>query len=207
MLILGLTGSIGMGKSTTADFFRTAGVRVHDSDAAVHALYRGAAVPLIERAFPGTTGGGFVDRPLLAQRVLPDPLALRQLEAIIHPLVQADREAFLAAAANAVLPVVVLDIPLLFEIGAETSVDAVVVATASEAVQKSRVFARQGMTEEKFAAILAKQIPDSQKRRRAHFLVDTSRGFAAAATQVKSILRASAAMQGRVFEGAGRKNA
>ena len=207
MLILGLTGSIGMGKSTTADFFRAAGVRVHDSDGVVHALYRGAAVPLIEEAFPGTTIGGIVDRTRLAQRVLGDASALRRLEAIIHPLVEFDREAFLAAAAAAAQPIVVLDIPLLFEIGAETSVDAVVVATAPEAVQKSRVFERQGMTEEKFTAIVAQQIPDSQKRRRAHFLVDTSRDFAAAAAQVKGILRASAAMQGRVFKGDRHKDA
>lgn len=200
MLILGLTGSIGMGKSTTAGFFRAAGVRVHDSDAVVHALYQGAAVPLIEEAFPGTTSGGRVDRILLAQRVLRDPPALSLLEAIIHPHVQSDREAFLAAAAAAAVPIVVLDIPLLFEIGAETSVDVVVVVTAPAAVQKSRVFARQGMTEEKFTAILAKQIPDSEKRRRAHFLVDTSRGFAAAAAQVGDILRASSAAQGRVFK-------
>jgi dephospho-CoA kinase len=202
MLILGLTGSIGMGKSTTANFFRAAGIRVHDSDAAVHALYRGAAVPLIETAFPGTTGGGRVDRRLLAEKVLQDPAALRRLEALIHPLVQLDRETFLAAAAVAAQPIVVLDIPLLFEIGAEASVDAIVVATAPEAVQKSRAFERPGMTEEKFAAIVAKQIPDSQKRRSAHFLVDTSRGYAAAAAQVKAILRASASLQGRVFKGA-----
>ena len=207
MLILGLTGSIGMGKSTTADFFRAAGVRVHDSDGVVHALYRGAAVPLIEAAFPGTTSDGSVDRALLAQRVLRDPRELRRLEAIIHPLVQAEREAFLASAAAAALPIVVLDIPLLFEIGAETSVDVIVIATAPEAVQKSRVFMREGMTEEKFTAIVAKQIPDSQKRCRAHFLVDTSRGFAAAAAQVRDILRATSAMQGRVFKRGGHKDA
>jgi dephospho-CoA kinase len=200
MLILGLTGSIGMGKSTTADFFRASGVRVHDSDGVVHALYRRVAVPLIEAAFPGTTSDGSVDRALLAQRVLRDPRELRRLEAIIHPLVQAEREAFLASAAAAALPIVVLDIPLLFEIGAETSVDVIVIATAPEAVQKSRVFMREGMTEEKFTAIVAKQIPDSQKRHRAHFLVDTSRGFAAAAAQVRDILRATSAMQGRVFK-------
>jgi dephospho-CoA kinase len=207
MLILGLTGSIGMGKSTTANFFRMAGVRVHDSDGVVHALYRGAAVPAIEAAFPGTTSDGSVDRVRLARRVLQDPQELRRLEAIIHPLVQSDREAFLASAGAAALPIVVLDIPLLFEIGAETSVDAVVVVTAPEAVQKSRVLTRQGMTQEKFAAIVANQIPDSQKRRRAHFLVDTSRSFAAAAAQVRDILRASSAMQGRAFWRGGRKDA
>jgi dephospho-CoA kinase len=143
----------------------------------------------------------------LARRVLRDPIELRRLEAIIHPLVQCDREAFLASAGAAALPIVVLDIPLLFEIGAEMCVDAVVVVTAPEAVQKSRVLRREGMTEEKFTAIVAKQIPDSQKRRRAHFLVDTSRSFAAAAAQVWDILRASSAMQGRVFWKDGWKDA
>lgn len=200
MVILGLTGSLGMGKSTTADFFRAAGVPVHDSDATVHALYRGAAVPRIEKAFAGTTRDGVIDRKSLAQRVLHDRAALRQLEAIVHPLVERERQAFLSAAAEAAQPIVVLDIPLLFEIGADADVDAVVVVTAPAAVQKSRALQRPGMTEEKFAAILAQQMPDSQKRRRAHFLVDTSRGFAAAAAQVAGILRAAAAMQGRVFD-------
>jgi dephospho-CoA kinase len=201
VLILGLTGSIGMGKSTIADFFRAAGVPVHDSDRAVHALYRGEAVPLVETAFPGTIAGGTVDRGLLAQQVLGNPAALRRLEAIIHPLVQRDREAFITAAAGRSQPIVVLDIPLLFEIGAEASVDAIVVATAPETVQKSRVLTRPGMTETKFAAIVAKQIPDSEKRRRAHFRIDTSRDYAATAAQVADVLRAASAMQGRVFTG------
>lgn len=201
MLILGLTGSIGMGKTTTADLFRAAGVPVHDSDAAVHALYRGAAVLPVEEAFPGTTDNGSVDRVRLARRVLGDAAALRRLEALVHPLVQRDRETFVAAAIAKARPVVVLDIPLLFEIGAEASVDVVIVVTAPETVQRSRVLARRGMTEGKFAAIMAKQVPDSEKRCRAHFLVDTSRGFAAAAAQVNGILRASSALQGRRFKG------
>jgi dephospho-CoA kinase len=207
MLILGLTGSIGMGKSTIVDFFRAAGVPVHDSDAAVHALYSGAAAPLIENAFPQTTAGGMVDRTRLSQKVLGDPEALRRLEAIIHPLVQRDRAAFLTEAAAQSHPIVVLDIPLLFEIGAEASVDAIVVATAPEAVQKLRVLKRPGMTEAKFAAIVAKQVPDSQKRRQAHFLIDTSHDLAATAAQVAGILRAAAAIEGRVFKGSRQGNA
>ncbi|HWG03915.1 MAG TPA: dephospho-CoA kinase [Beijerinckiaceae bacterium] len=207
MLILGLTGSIGMGKSTVADFFRAAGVPVHDSDAAVHALYRGAAVAEIERAFPHTTVDGIVDRARLGQKVLGDADALRRLEAIVHPLVEADRHAFLTASSSASKPLVLLDIPLLFEIGAQASVDAIVVATAPKSVQKARVMARPGMTEEKFAAILAKQLPDSEKRRRAHFLIDTSRTFATVAAQVSGILRAASAMQGHIFHEVRRRHA
>ena len=200
MLILGLTGSIGMGKSAIADMFRAAAVPVHDSDGAVHALYRGAAVAPIGQVFPQAIVDGIVDRARLSQSVLDDPAALRRLEAIVHPLVKQEREAFLAATAAASRAIVVLDIPLLFEIGAETSVDAVVVVSAPESVQKSRVLARPGMTEEKFAAIVAKQVPDSEKRRRAHFWIDTSRHFATSVAQVAGILRAAAAMQGQAFE-------
>jgi dephospho-CoA kinase len=194
MVILGLTGSIGMGKSATAQVFREAGVPVHDSDACVHALYRGAAVPLIEAAFPGSTANGAVDRPRLATMVLGDDAALARLEAIVHPLVGADREAFVAAARSAGHKAVVLDIPLLFEIGGERDVDAVVVVTAPESVQKSRVLSRPGMTEARFQAILAKQVPDAEKRRRAHFLIETDQGFRAARRQVSAILKAVSAM-------------
>lgn len=194
MVILGLTGSIGMGKSATAQMFREAGVPVHDSDACVHALYRGAAVPLIEAAFPGSTADGAVDRPRLATMVLADVAALARLETIVHPLVGADRDAFVAAAQAAGHRVVVLDIPLLFEIGGERDVDAVVVVTAPESVQKSRVLARPGMTESRFQAILAKQVPDAEKRRRAHFLIETDQGFRAARRQVSAILKAVSAM-------------
>jgi dephospho-CoA kinase len=194
MLVLGLTGSVGMGKSTTAGFFVEAGVPVHDADAAVHRLYAGEAVPLIEAAFPGTTSGGVVDRTLLARRVLGDPAALKRLEAIVHPLVQASERRFLADAEAHGDKVVVLDIPLLFETAGEQRVDAVVVVSAPAEVQRKRVMERPGMTAEKFDAILAQQMPDAEKRRRADFVVDTSQGFEAARAQVGAVLAASATM-------------
>lgn len=190
VVILGLTGSIGMGKSTTAAMFRDAGVPVFDADAAVHALYRGAAVAPVEAAFPGVTREGAVDRDLLRQRVLDDAAVLRRLEAIVHPLVQAERAAFLAAARRAGAPLVVLDIPLLFETGADASVDAVAVVTAPEDVQKARVLARPGMTEARFSAILAQQVPDADKRARARFVIDTGAGLAAARAQVQAVMAA-----------------
>ena len=192
MVILGLTGSIGMGKSATADLFRARGVPVHDSDASVHALYAGRAAPMIEEAFPGTVRDGVVDRAALRGAVLGDGAAMKRLEAIVHPLVAEERDAFLHSARKAGHGVVVLDIPLLFEIGGAAHVDAVVVVTAPESVQKSRVLARPGMTPETFAAIVSKQVPDREKRARAHFIIDTSRGFEAADRQVDSILRAVA---------------
>ena len=195
MVILGLTGSIGMGKSATADLFRARGVPVHDSDACVHELYRGKAAPLIEAAFPGSVKDGVVDRAVLGQMVLKDAQAIKTLEAIVHPLVAEARDAFLKQAARDNASVAVLDIPLLFEIGAEKLVDAVVVVTAPETVQKSRVLARPGMTAERFEAIMARQIPDAEKRRRAHFIIDTSSGFAAAGRDVDNILRAAAYLE------------
>jgi dephospho-CoA kinase len=188
MFILGLTGSIGMGKSATAKMFADAGVPVHDADAVVHRLYEGEATPFIEAAFPGTTSGGTVDRGKLGQRVLGDDRALAQLEKIVHPLVMQARERFLADAKAGGAPVAVLDVPLLFETGGEGNCDAVVVVTAPAAVQKARTFQRPGMTEEKFAAILAKQMPDADKRARADFIVDTSQGFDAARLRVREIL-------------------
>ena len=173
VVILGLTGSIGMGKSTTAAMFRDAGVPVFDADAAVHALYRGAAVAPVEAAFPGVTREGAVDRDLLRQRVLDDAAVLRRLEAIVHPLVQAERAAFLAAARRAGAPLVVLDIPLLFETGADASVDAVAVVTAPEDVQKARVLARPGMTQATLDMILSRQMPDAEKRARADVVIET----------------------------------
>ena len=193
MIRLGLTGSIGMGKSTTADFFRRSGVPVHDADATVHALYRGPAVAPIEAAFPGTTTAAGVDRAALSARVLADPEALRRLEAIVHPLVHAAERAFLDRAAKDGRRVVVLDVPLLFETGGERRVDAVVLVTAPAEVQRARVLARPGMTEETFARILARQLPDAEKRRRSHFLVDTARGLEPARRQVADVLRAVAA--------------
>lgn len=194
--VLGLTGSIGMGKSATAALFRRLGVPVHDADAAVHRLYRGRAAPLIEKAFPGTVTDGAVDRARLGAAVLADPARMRELEAIVHPLVREEEEAFLRQA-SALAPVVVLDIPLLFETGGETRCDATLVVTAPAEVQRARVLARPGMTEEKFSAILAKQMPDRDKRERAHFLVDSSRGFASAEAQVRTILACLAGRPGR----------
>lgn len=198
MIVLGLTGSIGMGKSTTADLFRAAGVPVHDADATVHALYAGEAVAPIEAAFPGTTVDGRVDRAVLGARVLGDDAAVKRLEAIVHPLVRAAELRFLGDETAKGRAVVVLDIPLLFETRGETRVDAVVTVTAPAEVQRARVLVRPGMTEAKFGQILARQIPDAEKRRRSHFLVDTARGITPARTQVEGILRACRGMTGRI---------
>src|SRR5262245_23062525 len=197
MFILGLTGSVGMGKSTTTRFFAEAGVPVHDADAAVHRLYEGEAVPAIEAAFPGTTADGKVDRAKLAACVLGDDGALKRLEAIVHPLVRLSEQRLLAEAEGRGEKVAVLDIPLLFETGSDARVDAVVVVSAPPEVQRARVLERPGMTEDKFAAILAKQMPDAEKRRRADFVVDTSRGFEPARAQVRAILDAIATMPKR----------
>jgi dephospho-CoA kinase len=195
--ILCLSGSLGMGKSVTAKFFAEEGVPVHDSDATVHALYEGEAVPLIEAAFPGTTAAGKVDRAKLAAKVVNDKAALARLEAIVHPLVGAARDKFLAEAQARGAAVVVLDIPLLFEIGGESLCDAVVVVSAPAEVQRARALQRPGMTEDKFAALVAKQLPDAEKRRRADFVVDSSQGFDHARAQVRDILRAVARMPRR----------
>jgi dephospho-CoA kinase len=197
MFLLGLTGSVAMGKSTTARFFAEEGVPVHDSDGVVHRLYENEAVPLIEAAFPGTTADGKVDRVKLGSRVRGDLAALHQLEAIVHPLVWDAERRFLAEAEAKGAPVVLLDIPLLFETGGETRVDAVVVATAPAEVQRARVLERPGMTEQRLQAMLARQLPDSEKRRRADFIVDTSRGFDDAREQVREILRKVATMPKR----------
>ncbi|OLB78588.1 MAG: dephospho-CoA kinase [Alphaproteobacteria bacterium 13_2_20CM_2_64_7] len=197
MFILGLTGSLGMGKSTTARFFAEEGVPVHDADAVVHRLYDGEAAAAIEAAFPDTTAGGKVDRDKLAARVLGDSAALKRLEAIVHPLVQEAERRLLAEAESRGEKVAVLDIPLLFETGGEERVDAVVVVSAPPDVQRSRVLERPGMTVDKLDAILAKQIPDDEKRRRADFVVDTSRGFEAARAGVRAILDAVATMPKR----------
>jgi len=196
MFVLGLTGSIGMGKSTTARLFAEAGVPVHDADAAVHRLYEGEAVALIEDAFPGTSVAGRVDRERLAARVLDDPAGIRRLESLVHPLVRAAETRFIAAAAESGARVVVLDIPLLFETGGEARVDAIVVVSAPPDVQLARALERPGMTPAKLNAILQKQMPDSEKRARAHFVVDSSRGIDSARTQIHGILRAVAAMPG-----------
>jgi dephospho-CoA kinase len=197
MFVLGLTGSLGMGKSTTARFFAEEGVPLHDADAAVHRLYEGEATPLIEAAFPGTTSGGRVDRDKLAKKVLGDSAAIKRLETIIHPLVGRAEAHFLDEAARKDAAVVVLDIPLLFETGADRRCDAVVVVSAPADVQRARAFERPGMTEEKFQAILAKQMPDAEKRARADFVVDTSKGLDAARVQVREILGRIARMPKR----------
>jgi dephospho-CoA kinase len=189
MKIIGLTGSIGMGKSAAAQMLREDGVPVFDADAAVHALYRGVAAPLVEAAFPGTTRDGVVDRAALATQVLDRPEALRRLEAIVHPLVAAARATFLTEAEQANHGLVVLDIPLLYETGGEGGVDAVLVVSAPEAVQKARVLARPGMTPEKLAAILAKQMPDSEKRRRADVVIGTGDGFETTRAALRAALR------------------
>lgn len=195
--VLGLTGSIGMGKSATAAVFRRLGVPVHDADAAVHALYRGGAAPLIAAAFPGTATAGEVDRAKLGAQVIGQPERMKALEAIVHPLVRTEEERFLAAAARAGAALAVLDVPLLLETGGAARCDAVLVVTAPPDVQRRRVLARPGMTPDRFAALLAKQMPDTAKRGQAHFLVDTSRGFASAEAQVRSILAALAGRPGR----------
>src|SRR5215510_3017003 len=197
MFVLGLTGSLGMGKSTTARFFAEAGVPVHDADAVVHKLYAGEAAGAIEAAFPGATAGGKVDRNKLAARVLGDAAALKRLEAIVHPLVQRAEERLLAEAKARGEAIAVLDIPLLFETGGDRRVDAVVVVSAPPEVQRARVLERPGMTIEKLEAILAKQMPDAEKRARADFVVDTSEGFDAARAQVRAILAAVATMPKR----------
>jgi dephospho-CoA kinase len=188
MLILGLTGSIGMGKSTTAKLFAEAGVPVYDADAAVHQLYEGEAAPAIEAAFPGTTTDGKVDRPKLSARVVGDAAAMKQLEAIVHPMLGASRNKFFADAEAKKAPVVLLDIPLLFETGGEKRVDAVVVVTTSPELQRERVLARGTMDEAKLDAIIAKQTPDAEKRKRADFVVDTSHGLDPVRAQIKHIL-------------------
>jgi dephospho-CoA kinase len=189
---LGLTGSIGMGKSTTAQMFAAAGVPVYDADAAVHALYAGQAAREVEAAFPGTVVDGVVDRARLGAAVIGRPEALATLESIVHPLVRARELAFLAGAAAAGHHLVVLDIPLLFETGGDARVDAIVVVSAPADIQRARVLARPGMSADRFEAILARQVPDAEKRRRAHFVVDTARGLDSARAQVRAILRALA---------------
>jgi dephospho-CoA kinase len=181
--VIGLTGSIGMGKSETAKLFAGEGVPVFDADAAVHTLYAGEAAAMIEAAFPGTTKVGVVDRGALSKAVAGDPGALARLEGLMHPLVADRRDTFLQSTAA---PIVVLDIPLLLETGLK--VDAVVVATAPEHIQRQRVLARPGMTQAKFEALLTRQMSDAEKRAQAHYLVITDQGLDHARDQVKMIL-------------------
>jgi dephospho-CoA kinase len=197
MIILGLTGSIGMGKSTTARLFMEAGVPVYDADATVHSLYEGEAAPAIEAAFPGTTVGGRVDRALLSAQVVHDPQAMRRLEGIVHPMLGASRQKFLDDAERSGAPVVVVDVPLLYETGGEKRVDAVVVVTTSPEIQCRRILARDNMTKEKLDAILARQLPDADKRKRADFLVDTSHGLDPVRVRIRDILAAAAKLPQR----------
>ncbi len=189
-VFLGLTGSIGMGKSTTAQMFRDEGVPVHDSDLTVHQLYEGEAAPLIEEAFPGTTQNGVVDRGLLSPMVVGKPDAMKRLEAIVHPLVREKEMAFRKNAIEAGEPLAILDVPLLFETGGDSRADGVVVVTAPADVQRERVLARPGMTVDKFEAILARQTPDADKRAKADFIIDTSLGLEAARHEVRKIITA-----------------
>jgi dephospho-CoA kinase len=189
MIILGLTGSIGMGKSTTAKLFAEAGVPVYDADATVHQLYEGEAAPAIEAAFPGTTVGGKVDRQKLSARVVHDPAAMKQLEQIVHPMLGASRQKFFEEAERAGAPVTVVDVPLLYETGGEKRVDAVVVVTTSPENQRARIMARGTMTSEALDSILARQLPDAEKRKRADFVVDTSHGLDPVRAQIRDILQ------------------
>jgi dephospho-CoA kinase len=188
MKILGLTGSIGMGKSTTAKLFAEAGVPVYDADATVHKVYQGEAAPAIEAAFPGTTSNGKVDRARLSAKVVHDPAAIQRLEQIVHPMLRSYHQKFLEDAEQAGAPVVVMDVPLLFETGGEKRVDAVVVVTTAPEVQRERILARGTMTAETLDAILARQTPDAEKRRRADFVVDTSHGLDPVRARIRDIL-------------------
>ena len=188
MIILGLTGSIGMGKSTTAKLFAEAGVPVYDADAAVHMLYEGEAAPAIEAAFPGATVDGKVDRNRLSARVVHDPAAIKRLEQIVHPMLGASRQKFLRDAEQSGAPVAVVDVPLLFETGGEERVDAVVVVTTTPEIQRERILERPNMTDEKLDAILARQMPDAEKRGRANFVVDTSHGLDPVRARIRDIL-------------------
>lgn len=188
MIILGLTGSIGMGKSTTADMFRALDVPVHDADATVHDLYENELVGALEKAFPGIVVKGAIDRALLSRKVVGNNDAMKKLEAIVHPAVHAREKIFLENAKKQDLPLVVLDIPLLFETGGDQRVDKVAVVTAPAHIQRKRVLARDGMSEEKFQQILSRQLPDAEKRSRADFIIDTSHGLEAARSAVADIV-------------------
>jgi len=197
MIILGLTGSIGMGKSTTAKLFEEAGVPVYDADASVHRLYEGEAAPAIEAAFPGTTVDGKVDRNRLSAKVVHDAAAMKQLEQIVHPMLGASRQKFFDDAERSGAPVVVVDVPLLFETGGEKRVDAVVVVTTRPEIQRERILARDNMTGEKLDAILARQLTDAEKRKRADFVVDTSHGLDPVRLRIRDILDQAAKMPRR----------
>jgi dephospho-CoA kinase len=188
MRILGLTGSIGMGKSTTAKLFAEAGVPVYDADATVHKVYEDEAAPFIEAAFPGTTVDGKVDRSKLSAKVVHDPAAIQRLEAIVHPMLRGYHQKFLEDAERSGAAVAVMDVPLLFETGGDNRVDAVVVVTTSPELQRERILARGTMTNEALDSILARQMPDAEKRKRADFVVDTSHGLDPVRARIRDIL-------------------
>lgn len=188
MIILGLTGSIGMGKSTTAAMFIEEGVPVHDADSTVHKLYAGEAAPLVEELFPGTVQNGVVDREKLAAAVVGNAEALKKLEALIHPLVRVVSDRFLEQNREKGTPIVALDIPLLFEKGGGDRVEKIVVVSAPADIQRERVLARPGMTEQKLEAILALQMPDAEKRKRADFIIETGNGLEPAREAVRDII-------------------
>jgi dephospho-CoA kinase len=188
MIVLGLTGSIGMGKSTTAKLFAEAGVPVYDADATVHKVYEGEAAPAIEAAFPGTTVDGKVDRARLSAQVVNDPAAMKRLEQVVHPMLRAYHQKFLFDAERSGAPVAVVDVPLLFETGGEKRVDAVVVVTTTPEIQRERILARGNMTQEMLDTVLARQLPDAEKRKRADFVVDTSNGLDPVRARIRDIL-------------------
>ncbi len=200
MLIIGLTGSIGMGKSTAAKRFRALGVPVIDADALVHELYEGAAAPMIEAAFPGVTRNDKVDRQRLSQALLADPFGFKRLETIVHPLVQAAERAALNKANRSGAPIAVLEIPLLFETGGDAHVDVTVVVSAPADEQRRRVLLRPGMSPEKLDAMLGRQTPDAEKRRRANFVVDTGGSIQAAEQQIDGIVQTLMGRTGQAFE-------
>jgi dephospho-CoA kinase len=197
MIVLGLTGSIGMGKSTTAKLFAEAGVPVYDADATVHLIYEGEAVPVIEAAFPGTTAGGKVDRARLSTRVVHDPAAMKRLEQVVHPMLRAYHQKFLNDAEQSGAPVAVVDVPLLYETGGEKRVDAVVVVTTTPEIQRERILARANMTQEMLDTVLARQLPDAEKRKRADFVVDTSHGLDPVRARIRDILEQAVKMPRR----------
>lgn len=200
MLLIGLTGSIGMGKSTAAKRFQALGVPVIDADALVHELYEGAAMPLIEAAFPGSTSSGKVDRPRLLKALLADPAGFKRLEAIVHPMVHAAERAALADAKWAGALIAVLEIPLLFETGGDARVDVTVVVSAPAGVQRARVLQRPGMTAEKLDTILQRQMPDEEKRRRADYVVDTGGAVEASQQQIDAIVAALSGRTGTAYD-------
>ena len=197
MILIGLTGSIAMGKSTVAGLFAQLGAPVFDADRTVHAFYASPQAMLVEAEFPGVLVDGAIDRRRLAEQVLSDAGAMRRLEAIVHPIVETARQSFVRAAWSARARQVIIDSPLLFETGAARGVDIVVVVSAALAVQKARALARPRMTPERFESILARQTPDRDKRRQAHFVVQTDCALAATKSQAMDVLRSTAGMPGR----------